>query len=455
MDNFGAFMWRWRKPLLAGGLLLALGGFVGWNLAHVRIDPRLEAMRKKGYPATLAQLNAWYPEILPSENAARVYLEAFKSPLFKISSPGGRANGDVELLPPRGEKLSAEDQVRLEAFFATNQPALALLHSVGPGRRSRYPIDLTQGFNTLLPHIAQVRRGVLVLSAEALLRSAEGKDDEAVESLQAAGRLADSLTLEPLIISQLVRMASWGLLFKRVERIVNAGPLSDEPLAVLQKLATDAEHPDSLERAWIGEQAIGVAFFTERGAQSQVFGSGLGGPLGSSRSGARAMITAMQVTGIFGRDRSVYMQIVSNAVAAAQLPFPARVERGRWTEKMSTNLVTRFCIFSRMMVPGVTSTFLADADHATRVRVAATALAVERFRLAHTNALPNSLNELVPAFLSAVPPDPYDGKPLRFKQLNPGFVIYGLGRDGKDDDGAEGKPNSAKPPPDISFTVGR
>ncbi len=455
MDDSGSLLWRRRKWIVSIVLLALLGAFVGWNLVQVRIDPRLEAIRKRGYPTTLTELNAWY-KVPPSEDTAPVYLDAFKLPLFDMSSQPGRPSTDLELLPARGANLREDEQAQLEALFATNQAAMELLHSVQPGLRCRYPIDLTQGFSTLLPHIAKVRRGVLALGAEALLRSTQGKPAQAVESLQAAGRLADSLTLEPLLISQLVRMASWGLLLKRMERVVNATRLSEQELALLQRTVSAAEQPDTLARGWIGEQAVGVAFFTDRSAQYQVFGSGMGGGMGvNSRSAARAMITAMQVTGMFGQDRSVYMRIVSNALAAAQMPYPARVEAARWTEKLSTNIATKFCIFSRVLMPSIASPFLTDADHATRVRTATTALAIERFRLAHTNALPGSLQDLVPVFLPEVPTDPYDGKPLRFKRLNSGFVVYGLGRDGKDDGGAEGKEKSAKPPPDISFTIER
>ena len=40
-----------------------------------------------------------------------------------------------------------------------------------------------------------------------------------------------------------------------------------------------------------------------------------------------------------------------------------------------------------------------------------------------------------PAFLKEVPLDPYTGKPLLFKRLSDGLVIYGVYTDGKDDGG--------------------
>jgi hypothetical protein len=41
--------------------------------------------------------------------------------------------------------------------------------------------------------------------------------------------------------------------------------------------------------------------------------------------------------------------------------------------------------------------------------------------------LPDTLAELVPAYLTAVPLDPYDGQPVRYKKLPVGYVVYSVG----------------------------
>jgi hypothetical protein len=61
-------------------------------------------------------------------------------------------------------------------------------------------------------------------------------------------------------------------------------------------------------------------------------------------------------------------------------------------------------------------------------------VAVERYRVAN-NRWPDTLPELVPAYLPKVPLDPYDGAPLRYRRLSDGVVIYSVGADGKDNGG--------------------
>jgi hypothetical protein len=63
-----------------------------------------------------------------------------------------------------------------------------------------------------------------------------------------------------------------------------------------------------------------------------------------------------------------------------------------------------------------------------------TALAIERYRLAHQSRLPETLSAL-PAFCAGVPADPYDGHPLRFGKGQAGYVVYSIGRERSDDRG--------------------
>jgi hypothetical protein len=90
------------------------------------------------------------------------------------------------------------------------------------------------------------------------------------------------------------------------------------------------------------------------------------------------------------------------------------------------------------------------------MRDAQTAIAVERYRLAN-GRLPNQLRDLTPTFLPAVPADPFDGKPLRYKPLAKGYVVYSVGEDREDNGGTEknAKGQSYVPGTDITFIVER
>jgi len=69
-----------------------------------------------------------------------------------------------------------------------------------------------------------------------------------------------------------------------------------------------------------------------------------------------------------------------------------------------------------------------------------TAIALKRFELAY-GEYPTALESLVPAYLSAVPVDPVDGLPLRYRRKSTGtFLLYSIGQDSVDDGGDASRP---------------
>jgi len=64
-----------------------------------------------------------------------------------------------------------------------------------------------------------------------------------------------------------------------------------------------------------------------------------------------------------------------------------------------------------------------------------TAIALKRYQLQH-GMWPETLDALLPAYLSEVPIDPMSGKPLRYHANTDGtYLLYSVGENGKDDGG--------------------
>lgn len=82
----------------------------------------------------------------------------------------------------------------------------------------------------------------------------------------------------------------------------------------------------------------------------------------------------------------------------------------------------------------------ADAER-TEVNGARIMFAIEQYRFKH-HALPERLADLVPEFLDAIPIDPFDDTGFTYKRVDAavtprGYLLYSIGRDGQDNDGAE------------------
>jgi hypothetical protein len=87
-----------------------------------------------------------------------------------------------------------------------------------------------------------------------------------------------------------------------------------------------------------------------------------------------------------------------------------------------------------------------------QTRCTIVALAVERFRLKQQR-WPKSLDELDRELLAKVPIDPYDGKPLRYRLLDDGAVVYSVGPDLVDNGGNLVRKYPAIPGTDVGFRL--
>jgi hypothetical protein len=90
------------------------------------------------------------------------------------------------------------------------------------------------------------------------------------------------------------------------------------------------------------------------------------------------------------------------------------------------------------------------------VRAARVVVAVERYRRAHGEAFPDDVSALVPAYLSAVPTDPYSGEGIRFAPADDGYAVYSVGPD-REDNGGDLDQRPLPPPgtsaPDQGFRI--
>jgi len=146
-------------------------------------------------------------------------------------------------------------------------------------------------------------------------------------------------------------------------------------------------------------------------------------------------------------------------IAATELPFKPCLDKlenlkpGIESDGRPGSLALELAEGSVNIIPGFARENYEGIAH---LRIIRAALGVEHWRLAHNGNVPDSLAKLAPDCFPAIPNDPFDEKPLRYKKLAHGYVIYSIGSDLTDDGGKE-KPADAKETDhyDITFTVER
>jgi hypothetical protein len=109
---------------------------------------------------------------------------------------------------------------------------------------------------------------------------------------------------------------------------------------------------------------------------------------------------------------------------------------------------------TRVFTPAMTRIVELDLRLRAHLDLAKAALAIERHRLAG-GKVPERLEELVPRYLPAVPSDPFDGNPLRYRRTEPGYCLYSISEDGQDNGGKEKTDVPSGAPYDWCFIVAR
>lgn len=441
--------WRPRRMLIVLSILAVF--YVAYRLTlHFMVEAKLNEIRKQGYPVTLAELDKWYPQVPAAENAADVYTEAFKA--FTTKQPSDTnlpVVGDVKL-PPRGVPMPEGLVQAVSEYLTRNKEALALLHRAARFPVCRYPVDLTQGSATRLPHLTNVRQGVRVLLLEARLYSERGRADQAAQSILSSLALARSLSAEPTEISQLARLTCYRTAATHLEGLLNRVSLPDDSLIELAKRFSELEATTALVRGCVGERCCVIDFSKHPAERISSILEDKSPP-----PALKSKILFLRVSGLFDVFLLHDLEAMERFLKVCSMLFPEGVKQTKdadppflFTQVFLINGISR-------LGNGRTIVQLAALNTA-QVTASVASLAIERHRLSN-GKLPDSLDELVPALLAAVPTDPFDGQPLRYKKLAKGYVVYSIGENGKDDGGGDNTISARTnwKPLDITFTVER
>jgi hypothetical protein len=438
----------WSRPwfIVLSVLVLIIAILLFYRLSQKSaLDKKLDEISAAGYPSTCEELDEWYSIPPGQKNAADPILDA-------IAAFQQWPQQDMEDLPfvgtgyppSRTETITEPTKEIIAEYLADNAKSLELLHKASQISHCRFPVDYTAGFNTTINYLGEFRQSFHLIALEASFHAQNNQPDAAIESISTLFSLARFLEKEPLIISQLVRIACQTKALEALEYVINQIKFSDQQLNAISRTIEDTKNPDAMLYGFAGERACGMDIFTKPTEQKLALLGGQAIPA--------SLIPLYAAIGMADQDAISYLDIMSKSVQACKLPLKERLEVAK---SIDTEIgeIPKIRYLAKAMTPAVARVTEMDCRIMSRLDGARVALAVERYRLAN-GKLPESLKDLVPTFLESVPIDPFDSKPLKYKKLDPGFVIYSIGEDRQDDGGKERGPDRKKPN-DATFIIER
>jgi len=407
---------------------------IGWRWQLTRdINDHLGTLRAAGLPASGEELNGWYPTVPDAENAALVMTQAFA---LLQTYPAGRSNEIVRMkLPPHGQSLTSEQRELLTGYVDMNSEAIAKASEAVTQPRSRYPVDFAPAERTLLPHLSRLRDLARLNKFRGVLAFDSDRADQGVTSITDVLDLARTLDMEPNVISQLVRISIITMAKETLERGLTKTAFEQWQLDEVAERLAAADNTNFLVRALIGERATDITTIERFRLKAGWHWWGL----------------------LFACDECYYLDVMESNIRLAGLAPPGCLAAADGFAKTECETKFRLNFFPSLFLPSMSNVVVKMVTASAYERTAVTALGIERFRLANGRS-PEKLEEIVPEFLPALPNDPFDGKPMRFRRLAKGYVVYSIGNDRHDDGGREKplKPKSADATNyDLTFTVER
>ncbi len=308
-----------------------------------------------------------------------------------------------------------------------------------------------------------MRNAAQWLAADAIVALHVSDRARALSNVRALVQLTAFHREDPELVAQMIRVAIAGLGVAVTWEVLQSPELTESELALMQADWEKVDLLKGLEVGYLGIRAMTDTLFAEMIERGALQTKHTYLPVASPSFRERIEETFAAFLWQFGGEEDVvlafqHLQTSLESIRALQRqkPWPevdAELESlSSEMQAASTGLRKYRHPISSLLFPNYSRAIRTVVRHDTHRLLTITAIALKRYQLQHRQ-FPAELDELVPAFLTAVPMDLMSGQPLRYRRNADGsFTLYSVGEDGKDDGG---DPNPSSPVTEYDLWSGR
>jgi hypothetical protein len=428
-------------------MLTPVVAFALWSrIEAARLDKALDAIEARGESLDLSSWDS-EPRTAEQQQAARLYLDAAQALRGVVVAkflPAAKIIDELGALPP-GAPAADPRLERLKEIEAPYEQVLAMTERAAA--MDARPPEGQAGFSSLL---AIHPLGSIRVARCAFSGDGAGAMKALVALLRARRALPRAFRgYAPPTANSLGLILTFG----------TASPAALEDLQrEYASIGSALDEQDQLryDRAWFLQFALPSQF---------------GGFDGSRRGPLERVLAAVQEplrSGPVMEQLAYYEQ----ALDVARQPWPAKLDLtdsivkaagGPWPpmdRPLSFMAMLRRPWGGNPALAQLSQIVTRSAEAATYARASTAANALARYRVAHGGVLPATLSDLVPAYIAAVPIDPYTGRDIYYRREGMSYRVYGAGMNRKDDGAvwdvqSDVRGNSRRgDPPDVGIAVG-
>jgi hypothetical protein len=371
------------------------------------------------------------PKIVPdTENAALLYesaallLKAQPAPEGNLLEYlGGLCDKFIkESLDP--DKL-AELQQLIEQDIVTQ--ALSIVEQGTQRPSCWFDRDYNDGIHTLLPNIPNLRELSRILSTKARIEARADNLDNAWKVVSTQLRFADTMLNEPIIVSQLVRIAIIRMACRTIQELCAIEPPNEKQYRSIQELLSGLDDMAPMVRAIDGERLL-VGEWAFNLPKNELYKIDTDYAYSGNTPGIfyRLLIFRITFKPLFLADRAAYMRFMHDSVGLFEDSYEhekANIEGMDHYEKPH--------MLTKILAPAISRVKVMHNEMLAELCITQTGMALLQQKQSR-DAFPDTLEALKLQNIN----DPFSDQPLHYKPQEQGFILYSIGPDQKDNDGS-------------------
>jgi len=478
-------MSRRRKIFIAIGIVLGVVVLIP-VIHHYQLRAAVNAyiaeLKAKSEPMDLAK--ALPPPVSPEQNSAAIFLKAASlldtnwnvlgsnpPPAMNMVAPGKAMIGSVQTEIRDGKTTNSWEDIA--SALAQENEALNLLRQITNSSILDFGLTYSNGVDKIqFSHLAPLKRAAQGLSATAISDLHRGDAASAVKNIRAMLALANGMSHDRLIISELVRMAITQMALSVSWELLQSTNVTDDQLAALQHDWSQLEFIRGEEDALAMERVAGeitLAKWRNSHSELQDYFDRVEEIVGQNERNTVFDKIKIRTKVFLWRHWWSYLdetrtlrgyQVLLETVRSVQTNYSfltAQQQQESELHELITTNSDEMVWFGNpkemnmhFMLSSSVRSLSRVFDKVMKIEVAkqltVAAIALKRYQLKHGN-YPTDLKSLIPDFISTVPVDPVDSQPLRYRQNADGtFLLYSIGENGKDDGGDPSLDKSVESP---------
>lgn len=430
---------------MAVAFLAAAAGSI--ILTYASTPAYVNTFRAQGVPTSIGELKAMRPEIPASENGALALVAAVQPAedmLEESLDKGLNSAMGKTLMPAPDKAIPTEMQQEILRMAAANEQCLEQLYAALARPVFRIPKanEMPSGM-TETAYAAALRRAMRLLCLDMLRCQIEDNPEGMLRAILAGLALVNTLHDEPLLFPHLVRADLLDFVHGMFSQALNRAAFPDDTLIALLEGLHDPRLNtiQSAAGGYIGELVLGLTFLTrpwemDHASLDAEMNTFTTTPIPAAPPRLNTAMVLGRFSGIGLYSRIAYVRIMKSLIDMGKLPPHEVIQPKGLLIDIEKAAFIRMPL-AALLLPAYNRTFDSSVRALAQIVTARAAVAIERYRLAHDGRTPEALDALVPAYLEAVPADPFDGAPLRYQPLPDGYIVYSIGPNLQDDGGTD------------------